>query len=47
MKKNFETPKLTIINFTDDDIIRTSSQGAGGGVFGEEPGDEGQYPTNP
>lgn len=45
MKKNFETPELAIIYFTNEDIIRTSTQGAGGGLFGEEPGDEGQYPN--
>lgn len=44
MKKNFETPELKIIYFTNEDIIRTSSQGTGG-LFGEEPGDEGQYPN--
>ena len=41
MKKKFETPKLTIINFADEDIIVTSSEGGMGLGYGEQGGDEG------
>ena len=39
MKKKFETPELTIIYFSAEDTIVTSTQGIGGD-YGES-GDEG------
>ncbi len=44
MKKKFETPELTIIYFSAEDIIVTSTDGPGGG-YGEG-GDEGSGDYN-
>ena len=41
MKKNFETPKLTIVLFVNEDVILTSSNGPEGiGPGGEEGSDD-------
>lgn len=36
MEKKYETPELTIILFTEEDIITTSGEGQGFGASGDD-----------